>query len=59
MRGNDQKQASMFSYLSLALRIPADHPSRQIRALVDRALERMDAKLAKLYSGTGRPSIAP
>ncbi len=49
----------MFSYLSLTLRIPAAHPSRQIRALVDRALERMDAKLAKLYSGTGRPSIAP
>ena len=49
----------MFSYLTLAQRIPADHPVRQIRALLDRALERMDAELEKLYSNTGRPSIAP
>src|ERR1035438_7955602 len=59
MRGNDQKQAAMFSYLTLAQRIPVDHPARQIRALVDRALQRMDAQLEKLYSDTGRPSIAP
>ena len=59
MRGNDQKQTAMFSYLTLAQRIPTDHPARQIRALVDRALERMDAELEKLYSDTGRPSIAP
>ena len=49
----------MFSYLTLAQRIPTDHPARQIRALVDRALERMDAEFEKLYSTTGRPSIAP
>jgi transposase len=59
MRGDDQKQTAMFSYLTLAQRIPADHPARQIRMLVDRALERMDAELEKLYSETGRPSIAP
>lgn len=59
MRGDDQKQSAMFSYLTLAQRIPADHPARQIRVLVDRALERMDAELEKLYSDTGRPSIAP
>ena len=59
MRGDDQKQAAMFSYLTLAQRIPADHPARQVRVLVDRALERMDAELEKLYSDTGRPSVAP
>ena len=59
MRGNDQKQAAMFSYLTLAQRIPMDHPARQIRALADRALERLDAEFDKLYSDTGRPSIAP
>jgi transposase len=59
MRGSDHKQAAMFSYITLAQRIPSDHPARQIRALVDRALERMDAELEKLYSDTGRPSIAP
>jgi transposase len=59
MRGDDRQQAAMFSYLTLAQRIPADHPARQIRVLVDRALERVDAELEKLYSDTGRPSIAP
>ena len=49
----------MYSYVTLAQRIPADHPARQIRALVDRALARMDADLERLYSATGRPSIAP
>ena len=47
----------MFSYLTLAQRIPMDHPARQIRALVDRALERMDAELEKLYS-VDRPRAA-
>src|ERR1039458_4346718 len=59
MRGDDQKQVAMFSYLTLAQRIPADHPARQIRVLVDRALQRMDGELEKLYADTGRPSIAP
>ena len=59
MRGDDEKQTAMYSYVTLAQRIPADHPARQIRALVDRALERMDADLEQLYSATGRPSIAP
>ncbi len=45
----------MFSCITLAQRIPADHPARQIRALVDRALERMDAELEKLYSDIGAP----
>src|ERR1035441_10954198 len=31
MRGDDLKQAAMFSYITLARRIPADHPARQIR----------------------------
>jgi transposase len=59
MRGDDQKQSAMFSYLTLAQRIPSDHPAREIRVLVDRALERLDAEFEKLYSETGRPSIAP
>jgi len=59
MRGDDQKQAAMYSYVTLAQRIPVDHPARQIRVLVDRALDRMDAQLNELYSTTGRPSIAP
>jgi transposase len=59
MRGDDEKQSSMYSYVTLAQRIPADHPARQIRVLVDRSLARMDAEFDRLYSDTGRPSIAP
>jgi transposase len=59
MRGDDQKQTAMYSYVTLAQRIAADHPARQVRVLVDRALERMDGELEQLYSSTGRPSIAP
>lgn len=49
----------MFSYVTMEQRIPADHPARAIRAMVDRALERLDAEFEQLYSHTGRPSIAP
>ena len=59
MRGNDEQQAAMFSYLTLSQRIPMDHPARQIRAFVDRSLVGLDGEFAKLYSATGRPSIAP
>jgi transposase len=59
MRGDDEKQSAMYSYVTLEQRIPVDHPVRQIRVLVDRALARMDAQLDELYSATGRPSIAP
>src|SRR5271165_5980539 len=59
MRGEDQRQTAMYSYVTLSQRIPADHPARAIRAMVDRALERMDGEFDELYSHTGRPSIAP
>ncbi len=49
----------MYSYVTMTQRIPTDHPARAIRAMVDRALARMDAELEQLYSHTGRPSIAP
>jgi transposase len=59
MRGEDEKQSGMFSYVTLEQRIPAGHPLRSIRAMTDRALERMSSQLDELYSATGRPSIAP
>jgi transposase len=59
MRGDDDQQSGMFSYVTMEQRIAADHPSRAIRGMVDRALQQMDAELSKLYAATGRPSIAP
>src|SRR5215471_10487431 len=59
MRGSDSKQDDMFSYLSPERRVPADHPLRQIRPLVDQILKEMSPQFGKLYSAIGRPSIAP
>src|ERR1035441_5407289 len=59
MRGNDEKQEAMFSYRSLEERIPADHPLRAIRSMVDAALRELDVHFAALYARRGRPSIPP
>lgn len=49
----------MFSYVALEDRIPADHPLRAIRALVDEVLRGMSARFDRLYADSGRPSIPP
>lgn len=59
MRGNEQQQEAVFSYVSLEQRVPTDHPLRAIRKMVDRALGELSAHLDGLYASTGRPSIAP
>src|SRR3990172_3052457 len=59
MRGQDQQQEGMFSYISPEQRVPRDHPLRRVRALVDVALKQMSPQFAELYSRYGRPSIAP
>src|SRR5439155_303633 len=59
MRGDDNQQEGMFSYVSPEKRVPADHPLRPIRKLVDEILKEMSPRFAKLYSDVGRPSIAP
>lgn len=59
MRGNENNQQSMFSYISMEKRIPKDHPLRAIRKMVDSALEDMSNRFSEIYSQTGRPSIPP
>ena len=59
MRGDDDLQEGMFSYISPEKRVPADHPLRPIRKMMDEILKEMSPKFAKLYSDVGRPSIAP
>jgi transposase len=59
MCGDDNQQEAMFSYVSPEKRVPADHPLRPIRKMVDEILKEMSPQFAKLYSDVGRPSIAP
>jgi transposase len=49
----------MFSYVSLEARIPADHPLRPMREMVDGALKRLSRRFSRLYPDHGRPSIPP
>jgi transposase len=59
MRGNDEQQGAVFSYLNPEERIPADHPLRSIRAMLDRALRELSLHFEGLYARRGRPSIPP
>src|SRR6476619_1274542 len=59
MRGDDDQQEGMFSYISPEKRVPADHPLRPLRKIVDEILKEMSPQFQKLYSDVGRPSIAP
>jgi len=59
MRGDDRQPPAMFSYVSAEDRIPAGHPLRPIRALVDEILRDMSHEFDGLYARVGRPSIPP
>jgi transposase len=59
MRGDDVRQGSMFSYVSLEQRVPESHPLRPLRAMVDEALVELSPAFEGLYSRVGRPSIPP
>ena len=59
MRGSDKRSGELFSYVDLEHRVRQDHPLRAIRSLTDAALAALSADFAALYSGLGRPSIAP
>lgn len=59
MRGADETSGSLFSYVDLEARIPARHPLRKIRQVVNDALASLDAEFEGLYVDFGRPSIAP
>jgi transposase len=59
MRGPDERQAILFSYRSIEDRIPADHPLRVMRRLVDPLLIELSPRFQALYAAVGRPSIPP
>lgn len=59
MRGDNEQQAAMYSYISPEQRVPSDHPLRPIRKMTDEIFKQLSPRFDQLYSRTGRPSIAP
>ena len=59
MRGLDERSRELFSYADLERRVPARHPLRAIRRIVNEALEMLDGEFQAIYASTGRTSIPP
>src|SRR5215469_9245009 len=59
MRGTDQQQGHVFSYISPEQRVRKDHPLRAIRTMVDEILKQLSPQFNKMYAKVGRPSIPP
>ena len=59
MRGDEEQQNEMYSYRTSEMRVPQEHPLRPLRAMCDEALRELSPVFERLYSHTGRPSIAP
>lgn len=59
MRGTDQQQNHVFSYISPEQRVRNDHPLRPIRTMVDEILKQLSPQFQKMYAKVGRPSIPP
>jgi transposase len=59
MRGTDQQQSHVFSYISPEQRVRSDHPLRPIRTMVDEILKQLSPQFNKMYAKVGRPSIPP
>ena len=59
MRGSDQQQSHVFSYISPEQRVRKDHPLRPIRTMVDEILKQLSPQFNKMYAKVGRPSIPP
>jgi transposase len=59
MRGFDEDGKAAFAYVSCEARVPADHPLRTIRAIVDEALKVLSPEFDAIYAATGRCSVPP
>jgi transposase len=59
MRGLQDKQTSMWAFVSIEERIPIEHPLRRIKKLADQQLVKLSGVFNRMYSQVGRPSIAP
>jgi transposase len=59
MRGAEVGQQVLFSYVAIDARIPADHPLRAMKRLLEPVLAELGPRFAAMYADGGRPSIPP
>jgi len=59
MRGEDVRTDTLFSYVNLEERVPATHPLRRMKLLVDAILRSMSGAFDRRYARTGRRSVPP
>ena len=59
MRGAESGQQVLFSYVAIDARIPADHPLRAMKQLLEPVLGDLAPRFATMYAEGGRPSIPP
>jgi transposase len=54
-----ERSGELFWYVDLEDRVPAKHPLRLIRRIVNEVLVALDSEFTRIYADSGRPSIAP
>ena len=59
MRGSSDPQLAMLTTVSTEDLIPADHPIRKIRVVVDTVLAELDPIFDEMYATSGRRSVPP
>src|SRR5918995_5190539 len=59
MRGRAEYQSTMLFGATPDQLVPADHPIRRIKPIVERALAVLAPSFAAMYAPPGRPSIPP
>ena len=59
MRGDRDHQAEMLLALTIEEFVPANHPIRRIKPIVESALSRLSSRFDEMYAERGRPSIPP
>jgi transposase len=57
MRGIEQRQSSLFHFVSVEDRVPASHPLRAVRTAAVDVLQVLSPRLTKLYAASGRAAI--
>jgi hypothetical protein len=61
MRGSDTRTGELFSYVDLEKRVPAKHPLRAVRRVVNDVLAALDGDFSRAYadSGSNRSCVRP